>query len=112
MLGTSTEYANTGTYASVKQDSIYSGFAKAHTNAISGNNYISPLTAPTSASDQQCDGNGSSFLTDGEPNNVQGTSAIDLMNAALDKVSPIADPANTNLQRWYRCDLWYHIFRW
>ena len=53
MLGTSTKYANTGTYASVKQDSIYSGFAKAHTNAISGDNYISPLTAPTSASDQQ-----------------------------------------------------------
>ena len=97
MLGTSTKYANTGTYASVKQDSIYSGFAKAHANAISGDNYISPLTAPTSASDQQCDGNGIYFLTDGEPNNVQGTSAIDLMNAALDKVSPIADPANTKL---------------
>lgn len=75
----------------------FSGFSKANSSAVSGNNYISPLTPPTSASEQQCSGNGIYFLTDGVPNNVQGTSAIDLMNNALNKVSPIANPAGTKL---------------
>lgn len=83
--------------SNIQQKSPYSGFSKANSSAVSGNNYISPLTPPTSASEQQCSGNGIYFLTDGVPNNVQGTSAIDLMNTALNKVSPIANPVGTKL---------------
>ncbi|RVU81592.1 hypothetical protein EOL70_26125 [Leucothrix sargassi] len=83
--------------SNIQQKSPYSGFSMAYPDAVNGNNYISPLTPPTSASEQQCSGNGIYFLTDGVPNNVQGTSAIDLMNNALNKVSPIANPAGTKL---------------
>lgn len=87
-----------------QQDSVYSGFKRTDANDdafvkdTSENriNYSSPVT-PGSASQTQCAGNGIYFLTDGEPNNVQGTSATDLMNKALDKVSPVANPANTKL---------------
>lgn len=82
-------------------ENIYSGFNKVdplYKNAIkTEDNYISPVTPSTSVNVQQCSGNGIYFLTDGEPNNVQGTSATDLMNKALDKVSPVANPANTKL---------------
>lgn len=88
-------YADTGTTWNPINN--YSGFSLAHADAISGDNYVSPMTAATSANQQQCGGNGIYFLTDGGPNNVQGTSAIDLMNTALDKVGPIANPANTKL---------------
>lgn len=76
---------------------IYSGFPLANSTAVNGDNYISPVTAATSTDQQQCGGNGIYFLTDGQPNRVFDTSAIDLMNKALDKVSPIANPAGTKL---------------
>lgn len=95
------------TYATIQQgsDSVYSGFKRSDANDgafvtdSSGNrvSYSSPVTPANSTNQQQCAGNGIYFLTDGGPNNVQGTSAIDLMNKALDKVGPIANPANTKL---------------
>ncbi|WP_352310547.1 pilus assembly protein PilY [Psychrobacter sp. W2-37-MNA-CIBAN-0211] len=54
----------------------FSGFAKSTTNSISGSNYISPLSSPSS-----CDGRGIYFLTDGEPNS--SPNALPLMRSAL-----------------------------
>ncbi|WP_029103443.1 pilus assembly protein [Moraxella caprae] len=59
-----------------------SGFNMAHSKAIKGNTYVSPM------GDSQCDGQGIYFLTDGEPNNASGHGvALDattsIMNAAL-----------------------------
>lgn len=84
-------------YYTVSQpNNSYSGFDRAIEGATANGNYVSPVTPGSSSSQQQCNGNGIYFLTDGVPNGVQGTSAIDLMNKALDKVGPIA-PANTKL---------------
>lgn len=109
-LGYTGAYISNGYYYNdenytYQQDSIYSGFKRSDANDgafvtdSSGNrvSYSSPVTPANSTNQQQCAGNGIYFLTDGGPNNVQGTSAIDLMNKALDKVGPIANPANTKL---------------
>lgn len=54
MLGTNTVYTSGGSY---------SGFNDSVSTSKSGNNYISPLSSPSS-----CDGRGIYFLTDGSPN--------------------------------------------
>lgn len=68
MLGTNTLYNNGTNY--------YSGFNDSVTTSKSGNNYISPLSSPSS-----CDGRGIYFLTDGEPNSSPYPST--LMQSAL-----------------------------
>lgn len=67
MLGTNTLYSST---------SYYSGFNNSVKTAKQGNNYISPLSNPSS-----CDGRGIYFLTDGQPNS--SPDPVTLMKSAL-----------------------------
>ena len=92
-------YAEVGSYmlGTTTKDITNSGFNLAESSSKDTNNYFSPVTPVTSSNQQQCGGNGIYFLTDGEPNSVDGNSAIDLMNSALNKVGPIANPAGTKL---------------
>lgn len=92
-------YAEVGSYmlGTTTKDITNSGFNLAESSSKDTNNYFSPVTPVTSSNQQQCGGNGIYFLTDGEPNSVDGNSAINLMNSALNKVGPIANPAGTKL---------------
>lgn len=92
-------YAEVGSYmlGTTTKDITNSGFNLAESSSKDTNNYFSPVTPVTSSNQQQCGGNGIYFLTDGEPNSVDKNSAIDLMNSALNKVGPIANPAGTKL---------------
>ena len=58
----------------------YSGFAKSVTASKSGDNYISPLSSPSS-----CDGRGIYFLTDGQPNS--SPAPLPMMRSALGSLS-------------------------
>ncbi len=56
----------------------FSGFEKSINNAKSGANYVSPISATTTAT---CDGRGIYFLTDGEPNS--SPAPLPMMRSAL-----------------------------
>lgn len=86
-LGANYRYSNGRTTFYYKKETlpkgaIGSGFNMAHSNAINGNTYVSPIGS------SQCDGQGIYFLTDGEPNNASGNgvatnATTSIMNAAL-----------------------------